>query len=1056
MSKVGRLNDPIPLPGRRGAHPPVTPAQRALYHLDVLHPGTALYTMPFVVGLTGRLDRDALAVALDRVVARHEPLRTSFGMHEDGVYQRVSPPGAVPLPLVDLTDLPADERERRRVRLLEQWSQEPFDLANGPVLRARLIRLTADEHVLGMYLHHIACDGLSIRLLFDELGEAYGGGDDRPSPRLQFADYAAWLHRRAIAATRIDWWQTYLEDTPGSLAFPAARPRMSPRSISGGVHEFTLSRRTVEGAIGLARTLRTTPVAVLLSAYAVMLGHAAGERNVLVGMPASSRPFPELERLIGLFVNMVPVRADLSGDPTFGDLVLRVRRSLLAALDHEVPFDTLVEELRVRRSDHRSALVQATFGFDPAPLAEPRFGGLTARLLPFAALPAKFDLDLMIARAADGSGEYTAALSYATDLFTSDEAARLAESFTRVLAGAEDPSARPSALLPREHPRDATGAPHRVRPARPTDTPVHELFGRQAHATPDAPAVRYGEVTVTYAELDERSHMIARRLRAEGVRPGETVGILLPRGAGVVPAMLGILKAGAAYHALDPRTSMAHTADLLIRSGGRVILTDARTAERGTGPGTTPLDVDAIGIDSGDVPAAPSPRGLAYVVSTSGSTGTPKCVAVEHRALVNHAQAMRTILGLSASDRVLQFAHPSFDVAAEEIFPTLLAGACVVVSPDPPAPADATSLLRRGQVTVANLPSGYWQRWAASLDPAAGFPLPVLRLVVIGSERVDAAAVASWSRWTGVPMLNAYGLSETTITTLVHRVEAGFDAPVVPAGTPIDGARAHVLDPALRPVPAGAEGELHVGGIGVARGYAGLPGRTADRFVPDPFAAEPGARLYRTGARARSRADGAIEILGRLDDQLKVNGYRVEPRQVETCLEAHPAVARAAVAVLEGADGTPRLAGYVVRRDSGTEVPADLRAHLNGRLPFHLVPASLMTLLDLPVTAGGKVDRTALPKPSRPAAPVRAAPAPASASWEHRLRQIWTDVLETPEISVEDNFFDAGGSSYALATVHRRIGEMYGLGVPLVLLYEYPTVAALARRLADVEEEEHS
>jgi amino acid adenylation domain-containing protein len=1041
-----------PLPGHRGVRPALTPAQQALWYLDRLHPGTAMYNVPFAARLTGPLDAAALRAALGRVVTRHDALRTTFRLHRGEPYQHIAAAGAPPplLPVADLTDLPPHARERRADALREEWSRQPFDLAHGPLLRSMLVRLGRHDHVLALCLHHAVCDAASIDLLFDELGDAYGGGPPEDPPPLQFADWADWLRRQPDDPSTVAWWRDYLRDVPVTLGFPEAGA-----SDGGGAESPPLARaipsETLHAVRDYARSARTTPFVVMLAAYAALLGHLTGRTQLVVGVPASHRPLPELEALIGLFVDTVAVKADLSGDPVFGELVSRVRASLLAALDHRAPFDAVVGALRLPREGDTPPLVQATFGFENTPPVPPRFAGLTARLLPSVTLPGKFDLDMMVAPAQDGADGHQVEFSHAPGLFHPRTAARLPEILIGVLAGARRPGTRLSALLP----ADLGGAPPvpvQAAPAQPTDVPVHQLIAYQAAVTPDAPAVRHGDDTVTYAELEAAADAAARRLHRAGVRAGDVVGILLPRCAGIVTAVLAVLKTGAAYLPLALTSSPEHRARQARHGGVQVILTDRANAPQLGDPGTAAVFLDGPEPPEGadrqegtSPPARVRPGDLAYVLYTSGSTGQPKAVGVPHQALVNHALNVRRLFELTPRDRVLQFAQLTFDVAAEEIFPTLLAGACVVVSADPPAPTEATSLLERERITVANLPSGYWQRWASSLSTSAPFPLPALRLMAIGSERVDAASLASWIRWSRVPVLNAYGLTETTVTALVHRVPADFRDPTVPVGTPLDGVAAYVLDSALRPVRPGGEGELYLAGAGLARGYLRLPGLTADRFVPDPYSPVPGGRMHRTGDRARLRGDGSIEVLGRLDDQLKVNGYRVEPLHVEAALTAHPAIAQAAVAVRTTADGVPRLVGYVIRVDGSTRIPDDLRTHLAALLPFHLIPAAFTALSALPVAPSGKIDRAALPEPESPHRATATAPV---SPWEHTIRTIWQNVLAVDRVGMHDNFFDVGGTSFALATVHTRISRLLETPVPLTALYENPTVAALAHELS--------
>ncbi|QDQ15180.1 non-ribosomal peptide synthetase [Streptomyces spectabilis] len=565
---------------------------------------------------------------------------------------------------------------------------------------------------------------------------------------------------------------------------------------------------------------------------------------------------------------------------------------------------------------------------------------------------------------------------------------------------------------------------------------------RQPHAT----ALDLNGRTLTYAELAHRSGALAEELMAAGAGSGDVVGVLTHADLDLVPALLGVLRSKAAYLPLDPRNSPAQIARLMAAAGSRFVVgADSLRHRLDMAPDVTVVPPPRSSDPHDAVNPPVRPTDPAYVVFTSGTTGEPKGVVVPHRALLQHAGEMARSFGLTSRDRVLQFATIGFDVAAEEIFPTLVAGGCVVLCPDPPAPRELTRVLADGRITVANLPSGYWQQWSAGRGSE---PLPPwLRLVVIGSEGVDASAAVAWCGSTHVALLNAYGLTETTITSLVHRVDADADTEVVAVGRPIAGVTAHVLDPDLRPVSGSGEGELYIGGAGVASGYLGRPEETARRFLPDPFSAVTGALMHRTGDRARRRPDGTVEVLGRMDDQIKVNGHRVEPAQVEAALAAHPLVALAAVAVRQDPAGGRRLVGYVVLRDGGTHVPMDLRAHLSERLTAHLLPAALVAVPELPVTRNGKLDRDALPDPGHH---VRREPLtdPRSAL-ESRLLDIWREVLGTDDIGVRDSFFDVGGTSGSLAAVLSRINAFRSEPVGLLTLFEHPTIAQLATHLTE-------
>ncbi|MFI6499004.1 amino acid adenylation domain-containing protein [Nonomuraea typhae] len=955
-------------------------AQRGLWLLDRLHPGTAQYNVPFTLRLRGPLDVVALSRAFDRVVARHPALRTVFP--GDGL--------ACPAEHAITLDVVREDRSA-------QWAREPFDLAAGPLVRARLVRLGPEEHLFAVVMHHIVCDLASIRVFFDDLAAFYAGAEPAPLPEPPREE-----------AGDLEWWRSYLEGAPTVLDLPADRPRPPVRGTAGATFTRTIPAPAVAGAAALARTARTSTFTVMLAAYAALLGRLSGQREVLIGTPFSSF----LEPHVGFHVTTLPVRADLAGDPDFVTLTRRVRDSLLEVLGHrEVGFDALVEHLRPARDPSRTPLVQAMLTFEAGRLAEPRFPGLVAEVAMTPPETAKFDLDFMIHQ---GDGEdYALAVTYSTELFSPAAAGELAGRFVRVLKAAVAAPDTPVRALPVLTSAERAAL---IVPASPPGgsrgPAIHELIAERAAATPDAPALD-GERVLTYADLDRRSAAVAHRLAASGAGPEDVVGILMPRGADYVTAMLGVLRSGAAYLPLDPAHPEERRQALLAAAGARHVVTEIPGDGAGRVPG---------GVPGGSAPV--HPENLAYTIFTSGSTGAPKGVGVTHGALANHAHAIVAAFELTERDRVLQFAAPGFDVAAEELYPTWLAGGCVVMLDGTPAPAELSGVLAERRVTVANLPSGYWRRWDGRDCP--------LRLMVIGSEAADPEALARW-RW-NVPLIHAYGLTETTITATLHRMDGPPEAGV-PVGAPIAGLRAYVLDEELEPA---LTGELYLAGAGLARGYTGAADRTAERFVPDPYG-PPGSRMHRTGDRARRRPGGPIEVLGRIDEQLKVHGHRIEPAEVEAVLAAHPEVEAAAVALRED-----RLVGYIA-----PAVPPDFRTYLAARLPAYLTPTVFLSLAELPVTAGGKLDRRALPTPSFTARSERA-----RTELERDLAAIWAGELGLASIGIHDNFFDLGGTSYTLAAVHARVTALLDRPLALVTLYEFPTVAALSAHLTASAPEE--
>ncbi|HEY7076990.1 MAG TPA: amino acid adenylation domain-containing protein, partial [Solirubrobacteraceae bacterium] len=839
---------------------PLSFAQQRLWFLDQLVPGSPFYTIAAALRLTGPIDAAALERAVGEVVRRHEALRTTFQAIDGEPRQVVAPELSVPLRVIAVAD------EEHATRVATEEARRPFDLARGPLLRATLLELAdSDARVLVLTLHHIVADGWSMGVLFRELSALYGGAE-LPELDVQYADYAVWQRRRDVADDQLAYWRERL-DGLAELELPTDRPRPEAASVRGAHHHFALDDDTAAGVHALSRDAGVTPFMTLLAGFLALLSRYSGQDDIAVGTPIANRTRAEIEPLIGFFVNTLVMRADLSGDPTFRELLARVRDVALGAYAHQdLPFERLVAELAPERDPGRNPLTGVMFQLQTAGGAE---GGGALDWLAVERGTSAFDLACDLWPSGDG---FAGQLEYSSELFDADTIERLAGHFTTLLASAvAEPDRRVSelALLTPAEQEWLAGLNRTAAPI--PDRPVHELIPYS-----DAVAVVDRERTLTYSQLHRRANALAHRVRGAG----PLVALALERSAELVVAMLGVLKAGAAYVPLD-LAAPPHRRRLVLEDLG------------------DPLVIDAVGDEEADAP--PSGEGdLAYVVYTSGSTGRPKGVQIGHGALANHLAAVTAEYGLTAEDRVLQFAAPAFDLAAEEIFPTLAAGATLVVRP--PGVPDVAELLAEidaAGVTVANLPTAYWHEWARRLPDAA--PPPSLRLLVIGTEAALPEHVERWWRHVGSEpaLINGYGPAEATITCLTHRATPGET--VLPIGRPLANTRAHVLDRHGNELPAGVPGELCLAGAGLARGYLDDPELTARRFA---------GGLYHTGDRVRRRRDGALEFLGRLDRQVKVRGHRVELGEVEHALAAHPSVAEAAVVAADG-----RLVGYVVERE---------------------------------------------------------------------------------------------------------------------------------------------
>ncbi len=1084
-----RLAPLRPVP-RDGSPLPLSFAQQRLWFIDQLQPGAAAYVLPFPLRLRGALDALALRRALSEVVRRHEVLRTVLVVEGGEPAQSVRPAGPVPFPAVDLARLREDHAEAEAARLAAGEALRPFDLARGPLLRATLLRLGADDHAVLFTLHHVASDGWSTGVLTRELSALYGAfvrGEASPLPPLpvQYADYALW--QRALGDggaldEQLRWWAARLADAPPELDLPVDHPRLpvaeAPARAVAAALPPGLSRELHE----TARREGATPFMVLLAGFALLLSRYSGQDDVVVGAPIAGRTRTELEGLIGFFVNTLALRTDLGGDPSFRGLLGRVREATLGAFHHQdLPFERLVEELQPERSLSRTPLFQVMFVLQNVEEGELRLGDLRVEPLSPGEGATPFDLDFALHA---GPGRVAGTLRYRADLFEHATAERMLEHFRLLLEGGlRDPALPVSALamLAPEERAQVVEAWNDTARAFPQERPLHELVAEQAARTPAAPAVVFEGRALSYAELREGAGRLARRLRRVGVGAETRVGICVERGPGTALAILGVLEAGGAYVPLDPAYPAERLGYMLRDSGARVLVTERGVAgelpefggeivvmapplpptpspARGEGGHDTTVSEDRqpgnrLPPERGKVAALRPPDGgspddasggpvhpesLAYVIYTSGSTGTPKGVAVPHRAVVNFALDMAARLGLGPGDRVLQFASPGFDVVVEEIFPAWLAGAAVVFSRGELfAPATLLRVVAEEAVTVFELPTSYWHEWVRELAER-GLRLPErVRSVLVGGERVSADRLREWAEL-GVPLVHVFGLTETACTSTTLHLAAGDDGSrwsSLPVGRPTGNARLYVLDRAGQPVPARVPGELFIGGEGVARGYLGRPGLTAEKFVPDAFSGGAGARLYRTGDRVRWLADGNLEFLGRIDHQVKVRGFRVEPGEVEAALERHPGV-REAVVLARG----QALVGYFTS-EGGAPDAGELRAHLRELLPEHMVPGAFVALAALPLTPNGKLDRRALPAPEAGAGREYAAP---RGGTERALAEAWAEVLGVERVGAHDDFFELGGHSLLATRLVSRVREAFGVEVPLRALFEHPTVAGLA------------
>ena len=1046
---------------------PASFGQRWMWLLAEMDSGEPTYHIPWALWLDGALDVSALRQAWDAVLVRHEALRTTF-RNESGVPVQVvdDEPTAWPLVAASVEQLATGEREAAALAMIKDLARAPFDLAAGPLVRTALIRLSPESHVLAVVMHHIVADGWSFRILFDELSADYeaisrGGNPVAADPPIQYVDFAIWQAEHAeegghAAAER--FWRAELADASSVLPLPTDAPYPARQTFAGQTVSARIDRGLADQLRQLATAHGTTLFAVLLAAYAVVLARLTGSDDLLIAVPMAARVKRETESVIGLFMNTVVVRVQIDRDGTLGDLLRSVHAAAVRAMGHQdLPFARVVELVRPQRDPARLPLVQVMFAMEES-WAFPDRGGLRWRPELVEIDTVKFEIELAVAD--EPTGPHVL-IRYNTALFESATAERLARNLLTVLAQmAAAPAAKTSDLFVLEE-REAAALARWNATAKssPTgdDVTLRDLFEEQARRTPDAVAVMGEEGKLSYAQLDSAADVVAQRVIAAGVAGESVVAVLAERSAELVTALVGVVKAGAAFLPLDPDypperlafmlsdsraaivLAQRHISDLLPESGLPVLyLDDAPTWPAGAADGHRPV----LHVDN-----------AAYLIYTSGSTGRPKGAMNTYRGLLNRLDWMRSALSFDATDVLLQKTSVSFDVSVWEFFLPLTTGACLAMARPGGHrdPAYLREAIASFGVTVLHFVPSMLNPFladteAADEDREATFAT-LRRIACSGEELPIALARRCLEVLPGVSILTTYGPAEAAIsvtcwqatsTTLAGRSR-------VPIGGPVSNVRIHILDSQLRPVPVGAVGELYLGGVQVGRGYHRRPGLTAQRFVPDPFG-PAGSRLYATGDHGRWRSDGTIEFMGRVDGQVKLRGMRIELGEIEVALREQPGVRDAAVAVKEVQPDDKRLVGYIV----GAAAPdaAALRTALRARLPDYMVPAALVVLDALPLTGSGKMDHRALPEPDWGTLADHAAVAPRTPVEAH-LAAIFAEVLGLPApVGVNDNFFALGGHSLTATRLLARIRAVCGVDLPMRTLFADPTVAGVATALA--------
>ncbi len=1034
---------------------PLSFAQERFWFMERLIEGIPLYHYPFAYRVRGALDERALRKAIGRVVQRHEILRTRFPARPPSAVQEILDGWVPALETAEIG--PGPEAEDATRAWMSDLTARPFDLAAEPGFRVGLARRGADDHVLLFVHHHIAFDGWSRRVLATEIGRLYaalrrGEEPDLPPLPIQYSDYAAW-QRKEMGGERGQsgrmFWAAELTGAPTDLDVPADRPRPARPNYRGSRLRRVLPQEAREAIEDIARGEKATPFMALLAVFEALMGRYADLDDFLVGVPVAGRTEPSgVGDLVGPFVNTMVLRADLSGDPDYRTLVRRARTNALRTYPHqEFPFEALVETIGPERSLSRNPLFQVMLNYRSYQGRAFDLEGLSCDEIPFSA--GMSDVDLTLSALAWRAGPLALEWDCPADRFEKASIERMADHFERLVRGVAVEPDRPVSEIPilsDEERRSVLGWGRSNEPLV-EDSVVSRIL-EAARRDPDAAAIVSGDLRLPYGEFTRMAGGVAAALGARGKGPGSFVGVCLDRSPELFVSIVGTLASGAAYLPLDPSLPDERLRYIIEDSGVDVVLTDERQSPRVEALGAVAVRWDEH--DGGEERPIEDPatgEDPAYLIYTSGSAGRPKGVEIERRSVANFVHWAGEALGIEPGDRVLQFCSIGFDVSVMESLPTLARGATLVLrDPGPPPSASGFGawMGERG-ITVAILPTGYWHVWATEVGRAGTPSLPSsLRLVVVAGEKALAGPYAGWRRVApaSVRWINGYGPTEATVIASIFEPDPSRqwdpeeDIPIL--GGAVAGSRVYVLDRRTRPLPANVPGEVWLGGPGITRGYHGSPERTAERIVEDPF--EPGGRLYRTGDRARWSPDGQLEFLGRMDDQLKIRGYRIEPAEIEARLAEHPDVAAGAV-VAHQIGRHPVLVAYASPAGRPLE-PTAVKAWLAERLPDYMVPGIVVMLEEMPLTASGKVDRSALPAPtSLPADEGYVAPRTPS---ERALAGIWQRLLGVDRIGIRDNFFDLGGHSLVALEVVAEAELVLDRPVPLSLVFEWPTIDDLA------------
>ena len=1051
------------LPQRRDTNKfPLSFAQQRLWFLDQLEPNTTVYNIPDTHYFDGPINLDALERSLSEVIRRHESLRTTFHVIDSEPMQVIAEPHAQKLEVIDLSHMPETEREVEAQRMADEEAQQPFDLTRGPLFRFRLVKLAEDLHLLLLNMHHIISDGWSLGVLGRELGalyQAYSAGQSSPLDELtlQYADFAVWQRewlQGEVLEKQLSYWREQLGGELPVLDLLTDRPRPPMQTYRGSTVRLELSLEITERLKQICRESEATLFMTLIAGFNMLLWRYSRQNDILVGIPIANRNRTEIEGIIGFFVNTLVLRSKLSPEISFRELLAQVRETTLGAYGHQdVPFEKLVEELQPERSLNRQPLFQVLFTLQASEGIA--LEGVESGWVGTRRETAKFDLNLFMGEFENG---LHSSFVYNTDLFDEATVVRMLKHFHTLLEEiAAHPDARLSelSLMTREE-REQLEQWNQTQTEYERDKCVHQLVELQAERQPDAVAVVHGENEIRYEELNRRANQLARYLRKHGVGLETRVGVLMERSAEWIVALLGILKAGGVYVPLDGSYPEQRLRFMLEDAEVKLLLTERGQPDIVAEQETT----EVVYLDSGwewlesenaeNLDNLTEAENLAYLMYTSGSTGQPKGVGVPHRA-INRLVSNTNYVKFDETDRVAQISNASFDAATFEIWGALLHGGRLVVLDKETAlsPEELGRQLVDQQISIMFLTTALFNQTALSRPEI----FASLKYVVYGGDAVDARAVHRVLE-EGKPrhLVNGYGPTEgTTFTTAYEAQDSDIGARTIPIGRVLSNTEVWVLDQQSRMVPVGVLGELCIGGDGLARGYLGRPELTAEKFVPHPYSREAGARLYRTGDLVRYQSDGNIEFLRRMDQQVKVRGFRVELGEIESVLNEYWAIVESVVVDSKDTSGNTRLIAYIVLEEGVEATSSQMLTFLQEKLPSYMLPAAFITIKEIPLTANGKVDRRALPVPEQIEADTGESFIAPRTDTEELVAEIWRDILGLTQVGVESNFFDLGGHSLLATRVMNKIRERCGVELPLRILFESPTVASLAARLDEAQ-----